>query len=326
MSSDTGFTQFYTNNLLPSLTDFEHIRKKLVNIRWYIIGTSLALVGGAIALFTMPELDPLYFLVLLIPFGLLIYVSVLHYTNYKHYRTEFKNQIIERLVKHIDPSLHYDYTNRISTGEFLKSKIFLNRIDRANGEDYITGTLGKTQVEFSELHMEYKTESTDSKGRRQTQWHTIFKGVFFIADFNKNFKTETIVLNDNWEGILGRFARKIQKLNISRPKLIQLENPEFEKMFQVFGEDQIESRYILSPALMERLVNFRNKTNMKISLSFIDSKIYIAMPISKNLFEPRVWNTVLDFDFIQNQLYYLKLFTGIVEELNLNTRIWTKQD
>ncbi|HAN79364.1 MAG TPA: hypothetical protein DCQ31_17155, partial [Bacteroidales bacterium] len=86
--------------------------------------------------------------------------------------------------------------------------------------------------------MEYKTESTDSKGRRQTQWHTIFKGVFFIADFNKNFKTETIVLNDNWEGILGRFARKIQKLNISRPKLIQLENPEFEKMFQVFGEDQ----------------------------------------------------------------------------------------
>ncbi len=53
--------------------------------------------------------------------------------------------------------------------------------------------IGYTAVEFSQVHAQYKTESsrTDSDGHTETDehWHTIFKGIFFIADFNKHFNT-----------------------------------------------------------------------------------------------------------------------------------------
>ena len=48
-------------------------------------------------------------------------------------------------------------------------------------------------------------------------------------------------------------------MNFSRPPLVKLEDPEFEKHFVVSGEDQVEARYILSTCLMQRLTDFRNK-------------------------------------------------------------------
>ena len=35
---------------------------------------------------------------------------------------------------------------------------------------------------------------------------------------------------------------------------MKLENPDFEKTFDVYSTDQIEARYLLSPSMMERLL------------------------------------------------------------------------
>ena len=56
------------------------------------------------------------------------------------------------------------------------------------------GKIGSTQVEFSEIHAEYKTEYRDSKGRRRVNWHTIFKGLLFSVDFNKHFNVLSKIL------------------------------------------------------------------------------------------------------------------------------------
>ena len=59
-------------------------------------------------------------------------------------------------------------------------------------------------------------------------------------------------------------------------------------------------------------------------LSFLDSKVYIAIDLKKNLFETRLFKTVVDYDFIEENIRFLVLLIGIVEDLKLNTRIWTK--
>jgi hypothetical protein len=112
---------------------------------------------------------------------------------------------------------------------------------------------------------------------------------------------------------------------MGRGKLVRLEDPVFEKEFCVYGDDQIEARYILTPALMERIVAFKRKWDKKVSLSFIDSKVYLAININKNLFETRVFRPVADYSFMEENLRFLILLTEIVEDLNLNTRIWTKE-
>ncbi|HUX56652.1 MAG TPA: DUF3137 domain-containing protein [Bacteroidales bacterium] len=123
----------------------------------------------------------------------------------------------------------------------------------------------------------------------------------------------------------GKIGQSLQAMSGSRGELIKLEDPEFEKEFCVYGDDQIEARYILSPALMQRIVEFKRKWNTKVYLSFRDSKVYIAIKLNKNLFETRLFKSIVDYAFIEENIRFLVLLTGIVEDLNLNTRIWTKQ-
>ena len=146
-----------------------------------------------------------------------------------------------------------------------------------------------------------------------------------MADFNKHFKTHTLVLPDTAEKLLGKIGQSLQSMNRTRGELIKLEDPEFEKEFCVFGDDQIEARYILSPALMHRIVEFKRKWNTKVYLSFRDSKVYIAIKLNKNLFETRLFKTIVDYSFIEENVKYLILLISIVGDLNLNTRIWTKK-
>lgn len=124
--------------------------------------------------------------------------------------------------------------------------------------------------------------------------------------------------------MFGGFGKMLQSMNIFRGQLIKLEDPEFERMFAVYGDDQIEARYILSTSLMERMLNFRKDTGKAIQFSFVGSKIYIAIPYTKKLFEPKIFNTLLDFEPVHKYFKDLQLAIGVVEELNLNTRIWSK--
>ena len=241
------------------------------------------------------------------------------------FKQRYKHNLIAQVVRFFGPDFEYQPENSVSENRFLQSRIFEQSIDRFKGEDYISGTAGKTRFECSELHAEYKTTSTDSKGRRQTQWHTIFKGLYFAADFNKNFNGITLVLPDVAEASFGWLGQKLQGMNFSRPgELVKLEDPEFEKLFVVYGTDQVEARYILSPALMRRLVDVRRKIGRAVHLSFKDACVFVAMDPGKDLLEPKLFSPV-SYESCCTAFADLRLVLDIIEDLNLNTRIWTKQ-
>ncbi len=105
---------------------------------------------------------------------------------------------------------------------------------------------------------------------------------------------------------------------------LKLEDPRFEQHFSVYSNDQIEARYLLTPAMMERLVEFVVKAKSKVSLSFIDNNIYIAISNSKNYFEPALFTQSDSFESVQDIAHDLQFVIDIVNDLDLNTRIWTK--
>ena len=150
------------------------------------------------------------------------------------------------------------------------------------------------------------------------------KGCFLWPTSIKILADYTLVLPDTAEKLFGKLGQNLQAFS-SRGDLIKLEDPEFEKEFCVYADDQVEARYILSPSLMQRIVEFKRKWNTKVYLSFRDSKVYIAIKMDKNLFETRLFKSIVDYNFIEANIRFLALLTGIVEDLNLNTRIWTKE-
>ena len=206
---------------------------------------------------------------------------------------------------------------------YAQSDIFRTRYDRYLGDDYVRGVIEKTDFECSELHTQYKQVTYDSKGRRQERWVTIFKGLFFNAGFNKEFNGRTYVSPDFAEKILGKFGRNFQGISGAAP-LVQLENVEFEKVFVVHSTDQIEARYILTPAIMGAMLRIKQYINCEIHFSFVGSRVYCALGMRKNLFEPRIFGQLTDIMDVKNMYQLFEINKLIIRELNLNTRIWTK--
>ena len=315
--------EFYTNELSADLQQMEQKRKQVMKNTMITVGVVMVLgliVAGVMVSQGAPP--PVFIFVLI---GCAVIGGIAFSFIGKGYKREFKRRIITKVVRFLDPELSYQPDGLIDKHTFKGSKLFTQGIDRYRGEDLVRGRVDKTDIVFSELHAEYKTTTTNSKGHTQTHWHTIFKGLFFIADFNKHFAGQTLVLPDSAEKLFGGFGKMLQSWNIGRPDLIKLEDPEFEREFVVYGSDQIEARYILSTSLMRRILDFKQKTGTKIYLSFTGSKVYVAVPMTKNMFEPKYFSSISDFSPILDYYRDLEFSVGIVDDLNLNTRIWTKE-
>jgi len=316
-----NFRELYSTTLIPKLTELDKTRKSILAlIKKHILISlvPLCIFGYISFLYETP-----------IPIGI-VAVACIGYAFFKinplwkDYYSAFKQQVIKQIIHFIDDTLTYSPSDCISQGRFEECGIFRTHIDRYRGDDLVTGKRGSTDMKFSEVHAEYKTTTTDSKGRTQTHWHTIFKGLLFSADFNKHFHVSTYVLTDRAEKLFGSFGTKFQKFS-GHGDLVKLEDPEFEKSFVVYSSDQTEARYILSTSLMKRILDYKIKSKKNIQLSFVSSRLFVAVPYGKDLFEPKLFGEITDFESVEEYYNDLKLVLELIEGLNLSTRIWTKE-
>jgi len=318
--------QYYKSQLEPDLIMLDEkclrIKKKFVPL----IALSAVIV---IFSFVFVVYFNMNLSVMMMPAGICASLIGGWYLNfYRDFAGRFKEQVIKKIVVFIDAGLSYDKDKFVSKDLFLESRIFQDRADRYGGDDFVSGRIGKTDIQFSEINVKRVEKTTmrtnlGLKSRLKTNSYPVFNGLFFVGDFNKAFDKKTIVLPDTAERMFGRLGQKLQSINAFHGELIKLEDPEFEKLFVVYGEDQVESRYILSTSLMKRIMDFRNKNKKDIFLSFVASKVFVAIPYDRPLFEPGIFKSMLDFSKIKKYFEDLQVAIGIVEDLNLNMRIWT---
>lgn len=248
------------------------------------------------------------------------------------FRSEFKQQVVSRLLRSVSPELSYSQYGGMTCAEFNATGLFSQHANRFESEDYITGTIGSTALVACEVEASHKT--TNSKG--ESKEDDIFTGLLFKLDFNKNFSGYTLVAPDNAQAFLGGFGQILQGLDFfQRGSLVKLEDPEFERLFCVYSTDQVEARYLLSPSFMQRLVALQKKADGDIRLCFHHNHLFLALeqsgfglpfPLGSGLsrFEPRWFRSLLDPAHVEELERDLSFVAAIVDELNLNTRIWSK--
>jgi Protein of unknown function (DUF3137) len=241
--------------------------------------------------------------------------------------------ILEPVITFWDPSFRYQPSGTISRAEFEASRLFAgDSFNTYAGEDLVTGRHGSTSFRFSELHVK---DVTRRKNRSETK--TVFDGLFFVGDFNKSFRGQTLVLPDTAERALGSFGRAFQSLasGASGLQLVELEDPAFERAFTVRSTDPVEARYLLSTSLMQRILAFHGNTGAKLRLGFLGGRVYVAVPLPGNLFDMQggligsfgsaaALAKPLSLDDVRRWGGELLFATSIVDELDLNTRIWSK--
>lgn len=316
VETPVSFESFYQTDLLPVLRELEAERKSIKNTLVYPtagLGTLAVL-----AVFLLPNLG-IQTLLLAGVTGAGLFTWFRTKAS-REFRAEFKNRIIRAILRHINKDLRYSGYSRIKRSEYMASGIFTRNPDTYRGEDLIKGEIEHTAFEFSEVHAQIYVK--DSKGRRRRQ--NQFKGLFFRADFNKHLQHKTVIVPDIAERFLGDLGQQLQKMSIGRDDLVQLENPEFEKVFAVYSSDQVEARYVLSPKLMEKLLAYHERHELTPSLSFTGNYVYVALPITKDFFEPTIFRTLIHEERCREYHDDMKLALELVDELDLNTRIWSK--
>ena len=242
------------------------------------------------------------------------------------YVQNYKKTVIPALVKLVDSELKYEPGAGISMGTFKGTELFPTSPNRYSTEDLIHGTYGKTYLQLAEVEAKERRTRTDSNGNRKTYYVTIFKGLLLIADFHKDFHGRTFVFPDKSEKTFGNFARFFQKMGGRRKtNLIRLEDPEFEKAFAVYSTDEVEARYILSTAMLRRILDLRERFGDDVRLAFKDSCLSLALPYRNTYLEPDTGKPATDPHQINGMLLELKCFLDTIEELDLNTRIWSKE-
>ena len=188
---------FYNTTLLTDLKVLEQQRQKITLKLTYILAVMLCILGVCF-LFLQGNINaaPLF---ILIPAILCFLIGALLYTLLtRNYVARFKTLVIQRIIHFIDENLNYDANNFIDSSTFVSSKIFNTKPNCYKGDDLVWGKVGATEIKFSEINAEY--ESGSGKDRHR---YTIFKGLFFIGDFNKHFTSRAVVLPDTAEKLFG---------------------------------------------------------------------------------------------------------------------------
>ncbi|MEM1390377.1 MAG: DUF3137 domain-containing protein, partial [Pseudomonadota bacterium] len=238
----SGFAQNYQNELRPVLLSREAERRAVAQeaTRWTWIGVSIGVVGAALALMIarVPQLA--------IVAGVIGFAVVgAGRSKLRKFSREAKTLLVQPVAQQFDLAFTEEPGYQ-STLLHIHKNGLVPGWDRAKFEDRITGVRRGVQFEFFEAHLEDKRTTTDSKGRTRTRWVTVFNGQCLRFKFHKDFLGETLVTRDS--GIFNVFGRG------GDFERVKLESPQFESAFEVYSTDQVEARYILTPDLMQRLV------------------------------------------------------------------------
>ena len=157
------------------------------------------------------------------------------------------------------PGLYLDFT-------MLKNSFLLNNYDSFESDDIFKGQFKDVNFDIIE------SEFTSGSGKNRA---TIFKGVIIKLDMNKNFTGNTVIRPNT---LLHSSPSPILKHT-------ELEDIDFEKKFDVFTDDEVEARYLITPSFMERLNEMQVAFKAdKVSCAFYNKYLFVALHTSKDLF------------------------------------------
>ncbi len=311
MENESRFQSFYYNQLEPQLYAFEADRKKIVN-KTFITLIAFIFAYAILIVVFLNDTELLAPIAIIASTLFIIAFFVLKYFYAKKYKKQFKQNIISLLLSYFKKDLQYFPEQKIPQNTFTESQIFNQAFNRYNGEDLITGTTDGIPVSFSELNVQHQTGS--GKNRHT---HTIFDGVFLVIQMPLNHFGNTIILPDTAEKLFGsKIGNFFQGMGKSRGTLVKIDDREFEKEFVVYGSNPDSTLSLLNNTLVENLLNLKKRVGKKIYVSFIGNMAYVAVTFSENMFEPRVFRKIRDFNYMNTQAEYIEFFTNIAKMLN----------
>jgi hypothetical protein len=305
MQREQDFRHFYKSDIVHSLVYTEKERKSIVTR--IILAVVLPVLGvpSLIVLWRQTH-EELYLVPALVLFiGAPIYINKL-FGDTQFYKN-FKRKIIGKIIKYINPTLEYDNLQKVDDVEYDNSKFFDNTNTIIYGDDHVSGVINDVRIEFSELLAEFKSESDKKEFSNKYQ----FRGIFFLGEFRRNFPCEFVVKSSSLT------------LDGHNPSLVS--NEQFNKFFKIKVFSKPEGlNSVLTPAVVNIILTMQQRIHNDFMVSFADNRIYIGIYHDEDLFEPTLFQSMMNYDKIKgyfDDLFYPLIFIeDITKELSSLTK------
>lgn len=227
------------------------------------------------------------------------------------YLRNYKTKVFAHLCEEHFPELSYDPEGYIGYDEFDDMRLFAYGSDWYRSEDFFSGRHGLTKIHFAEVHAK-RERSRYSEGRMRKYDETFFQGLVFVADFHKHFHCTARLIPT---------GEKLPKVRKQKP--VTLEDPDFEDCFQTVASDQTDIRYLLSTSMLQRLLRLNGRFP-GLRAMFSNDRLTLVLPDPRDHFEPSLYQRANSASQIEELVRDIQVLLDIVDELDLNTRIWSK--
>lgn len=261
------FQDAYYKKIVPKLKLLEIERKKILRKNRIISITLLifSILASLLVAFGFISPSHIYSEAILLPFFSFLSVAITFISCLYHYsKKEFENKLKEKIM----PAVCECFSDLLwYEGMYLDDKLFfssnlMREVGICHYDDIFEGSYKGINFEIIETRL--SCSSGDG-----------FYGVIIKLDMNKTFKGNTVI-----------YPASV-KNNFKLPKdlkSIHLEDINFTRKFDVFGDDEVEVRYLITPSFMERLNMIKVAfLAQSFSCAFYDKYLFIAIP-TKDLF------------------------------------------
>ena len=240
-------------------------------------------------------------------YGFILF-CVLHFAFMRglHSLGEREGALMGHIVGELFPEAQFNPAGAVNREALAASRLFsestslsglettsYGRIEIPVGEEVmsvcdvgITSLQGR-DLAANPLSMLYRSLVRPIFGSRVESTMHSFRGMFGYCRTERKFRGYVLLLPDHLENKVGYLAQSIQRIRQKNgAKFVHLEDPEFESLFAVYADDEVEARMVLTPAMMRRMTELRRSFNRDLMISFRDDTLYFASETPDGFLRP----------------------------------------
>lgn len=306
----------FQSALASSLQKLEDFRlnelQAASSTQWYYIFPALITIVALIIYWTINPV--MAFVVFSLAVALGVYIIEMTNQRKQNYGDSFKKKILTTLVKVFYKKTSYNAQRKISKKSFLKSELYVGVLEYEGGDLFKGKTEQGFRFQFCELDV-----ALQALTRTQP---TSFKGFFFEIESPHQFPAKVLV-HPNSNKTVPNVGQELEQLSLqgltADGELVAVANvyPKFEKDFTVYSHSKEMAYHVLTPAIVEGLYTIKEQWGVTPLISFIENKIYIAIPSKKNFFQASIHDSLLDPAPIEQLYQELSHCIAVIEHLGL---------
>lgn len=261
------FKPFYQQEIYPLLASFEEERlskKQTKDMLTKILTVCVIICVGSIVYFLVCKkmlIEPNNVILIFTFLSLFCLIPVCIFLTKlcKDFEIKVKEAVLNKYLSFFG---HFSWSMQPKmTKEDIKESKLFPHFETIKTDDNFTGSFKGHRMFISEMELS-RTETRYTNNGTRTEKVIIFEGVMVKIALNKKFSSQTIVLDREFsvaqlasQKLTGGgldFLTKDLFYDFNKLHEVKLEDPDFCKKYIVYSEDQVEARFILTTAFIER--------------------------------------------------------------------------